>query len=178
MQYNHLKLGPMKYSIYITIVLVMGLSSCASQKKLETNAPFKMGAASSEAWTGGVAASGSGYTLKIAMDQLAPTVELQDIYYRGQVGTVEMEEVDGKMYCKAKLATKAGKPDIISHKDGTKEAGNQPPALNAATKKTFPFELEANEAVLRYKEGNKTRYLKISNIKELAPKYYSGVQKN
>ena len=70
----------------MAIVLIMGLSSCASQKKLETSAPFKMGTASSQAWVGGVEAAGSGYTLKIAMDQLAPAVELQDIYYRGQVG--------------------------------------------------------------------------------------------
>ncbi|WP_394747945.1 hypothetical protein [Spongiimicrobium salis] len=168
----------MKYSIYIAIVLMMGLSSCASQKKLETAAPFKMGSASSQAWTGGVESSGSGYTLKVAMEELSPNVEFRDIYFRGQIGLVEMEEVDGKMYCKAKLIKKAGKPDIISHKDAAKEAGNQPPALNTSVKKQFPFEVNKDEAVLRYTEGNKTRYIKISNIKELAPKVYSGIQKN
>lgn len=169
----------MRNSIYIAIVLMMGLSSCSSQKKLETTAPFKLGAASSQEWVGGIEAAGSGYTITVAMEQVSPTATLEDIYFRGQLAKVNMEEVEGKMYCKAKFTKEnSAKPDIISHKDPKKEVGNQPPALKKRTAKEFPFELERNEAILRYREGKKVRYIKIPNVKELAPRAYSSIQQD
>ena len=70
------------------------------------------------------------------------------------------------------------KPDIVMHSDPKKEVGNQPPRLRTEEEKTFPFELNADEAVLSYLENGKVKYVKISGVKDKPARIYPGRPKN
>ena len=60
------------------------------------------------------------------------------------------------------------KPDMVMHADSKKEVGNKPPM----TKEKFPFELEADQCVLSFLDGDTVKYYKVKNIKEKKPKMF------
>ncbi|WP_343486944.1 hypothetical protein [Allomuricauda sp. d1] len=159
----------MKTAAYIILALGFSLTGCSSQKKLVENPPFEVGNATCQSWLGGRAESGSGMKLEIPVTNIPATATLQKAYFRGKVATITLEEKEGQSYATANFSNKSiEKPDIIMHRDPKKEVGNQPPKLQ----EEIPFELDANECVVSYIEGDTVKYVKVSDIKEKKPLVY------
>lgn len=160
----------MRLISYMMFALLFSLSGCSSQKKLVDNPPFEMGDATCQRWVGGRAESGSGILLNIPVNEAMPgNTQLQQAFFRGMVADLKMEEKEGQMVATANFLNKQEeKPDMVMHADPKKEVGNKPPKL----KDEFPFELEADECVVSYSEGGKTKYVKINGIKEKKPLTY------
>ena len=68
----------------------------------------------------------------------------------------------------AHIKTEINKPDdIILHQSPQKEYGNQTPVL----KNNTSFDLSNKEAVIRFKEKNKIKYVKIILVQIASPLY-------
>jgi len=160
----------MKNIVYSTLVMIFSFSGCVPQKKLVENAPFQMGDAICQSWTGGRAESGSGIRLNIeVLDDELGAIQLQQVYFRGKVANLKLETKADKRYASANFINKTGKkPDVIMDVDAKKEVGNQPPELDDE----YPFELQASECVISYLEGKKLRYYKLEGIQEAKPLIY------
>ncbi len=160
----------MKKSLYIVILSLVGLVSCASQKKMQTQPPFVLQEASIQKWAGGKEDSDSGIEIKIPISEFKKEdITFKEIYFRGRISTATLKSTDDKQYVMAKYTDqKFQKPDIIMHADPRKEVGNQPPMPNKAKEIDFPFELADDEAVVSYTEYNsdKLKFTKIIGIKE------------
>lgn len=141
---------------YIICIMLLGLFSCSSQKKLQTEIPFELGNASCQVYSGGLESSGSGIAVKIpvTMDN-ASDVVMKEIFFRGKQAPVTVEQVDGANYAMAKIPNSKG---------GSAE--------------TTALELGATDAVLSYIENGKLKYTKITGIKEKQPLLYKGKPKN
>lgn len=148
------------------------LTSCSSQKKLVAKVPFTIGNGYCQEWTGGKEESGKGMLVKIPVSEIEGYI-LEDIYFRGQMGKVSMVEENGQKYAVTNLQKLgSAKPDIIMHADPKQEVGNQPPRLKNKEELSFPFELKDSEAVLSFYKNGKTKYYKVSGIKDRAALVY------
>lgn len=152
----------MRVFTYTILAMIFTLSGCSSQKKLVKNHPFELGEATCQTWVGGRPESGSGINFEVPV--LANSdLKMQQAYFRGKVADINMKTVDGKLMAKASfMNTNLDKPDIIMHSDATKEVGNQAPKLQEKS----PFEIEADECVISYLDGDKVKYFKIEGVKE------------
>lgn len=167
----------MKNFTYILLGLTIGLTGCSSQKKLESNPPFTIGATTAQQWVGGREESGMGMTLKIQISKMkGEGVPLQSVYFRGDLSPLSMEMEAQGMMAVAKFEKE--KPDIIMHADSTKEVGNKPPKRKTNKNEVFPFNLQPDEAVISYLENDKIKYTKITGIKEKQPIAYPTKPKN
>ena len=159
------KSPPMKIAIKLTsaFLLVMVFASCANGKQLQEQPPSEIGQAYYTSWTGGVKAAGSGYNLFIPVAKDAEIV-LDSAYFRGRKAAVTQEVNQPNLYvARFKIpSTEAEEPDMVMHADPRMEYGNKPPVIL----EKIPFELEADEAVLRYTKNGKVKYFKISGIEK------------
>ena len=96
-------------------------------------------------------------------------MKLQQAYFRGKIADVSLKSNDGSWFAEANFKnTNMGKPDMVMHADSKKEVGNAPPKLN----EKIPFELQEDECVLSYLDGDKVKYFKLVGIKEKKPLIY------
>lgn len=160
----------MKVFTYMILILALSLSSCSSQKKMVAQAPIEMGSATCQSWAGGRAESGSGMLLQIpVLNDNLDGKTLQQAFFRGKVADITMENTENGWLAMANFKNQTmEKPDIIMHADSKKEVGNQPPQV----KEKFPFELEKDECVISFIDGDTLKYFKVSNIKDKAPKMF------
>jgi len=134
--------------IFKIILLAIGLAKCASLP--EEKAPFKVIKA--------VSSSTATATKLTFIVEGATAVIFDSIYYQNKItkAIVEGNQVYGSF-----LNTKR-KLDIQLHGDSKQEFGNRPPEKKA----DFPFEIENNEAIISYKEGEDIKYFKVKNVTE------------
>ena len=142
----------------ILILLLIGLGSCSSQKKIETsNQYFETGKSSIQEWVGGREESGSGFKLEISLTASTEGVSFEEIFFRQRILSCELKEEGSDFYLLAAYEHKALK-NVNKDKD------------QLQTEDKFPFELLPTEAVIGYKKGSSPmKYLKITGIKEKAP---------
>ena len=147
----------MKNLGYFVLVLVFGLLSCSSQKKLQTMTPFEIGSATCQQWSGGRGESGTGTTLKIPVSQFdSNSIELKEVFFRGKKVSVVMEKENGEKYAIANVSSKNDK----------------------STEETNKLKLDPTEAVLSYLENGELKYTKVIGIKDKQPILYKGKPKN
>jgi len=153
----------MKNIILATIAL--GIMSCTSQKKLETNnIPFEIGQSSVQNWSGGREESGSGAELKIIISEVLEGMSFEKVYFRGLALNCELKKEEGLPTIVASF-----KRDELTNTNVDKDGEE--------IQKTF--ELQPNQAILAYKRaGEKTKFTKIDNIKEKPPVLYKGRPRN
>lgn len=160
----------MKKSIYIVILSLVGLGSCASQKKLQNKPPFVVEDASFQKLGVNKEDSNFGTAIKIHVNVFnTDTITFKDLYFRGKISEAITETIAGKIYITAKfMHQNFEKPDIIMHADPRKEVGNQLPLPKKDKKTDFPFELRDDEAVISYIENHskKVKFTKIIGVKE------------
>ena len=93
---------------------------------------------------------------------IAKTIQLEKIYFHNQIATVE-EMTQNTFVAHFKESNK--KEDLILDANPAKEYGNKAPVLEKSK-----FDLKPNEAVLEYKNNNKTQFFKIANAIEKVDK--------
>ncbi|MDX1314651.1 MAG: hypothetical protein R3356_04045 [Eudoraea sp.] len=165
----------MRYSVTILVVVLFGLSGCSSQKKLVKQAPFIVEKPTCTPFDGGRETSGSGFTLRLPVSlQTGDELVFEKVFFRGHVLDSKLVTEDGMQYlqCKYKREVKQ-KPDIVMHDNPIMEVGNQPPA-EIREKEDYPFKLNPDEAVISYLHKGKTRFAKISGVKDKSPVIFPG----
>ena len=89
---------------------------------------------------------------------LSANIKLEKIYFHNQESPVQ--EITLKDF-KSSFLQSNKKEDLIMDKNPAKEYGNRAPVIEKSK-----FDLKPNEAVLEYKQDNKTQFFKITNLKE------------
>jgi len=160
----------MKAVIHMIVVLTLSLSGCSSQNKMVIRAPFEMGQPTYETKVGGRAEASTEIVLEIPiLSEDANEIKVQHAYFRGKIAKLEIKNTDKGSIAIANFRNqRRAKLDIIMHSDPRKEVGNQPPT----PKIEFPFELEDDECVLSFLDGDTMKYVKVENIKENPPKKF------
>ncbi|WP_310993497.1 hypothetical protein [Aequorivita marina] len=151
-------------TIILTLpILLFSLSNCGgaqntnTKKSLVQNPPFKITEAYFQEWVAGVQDGGSGTDVHIVFKDMAPKVEIQNIYFRNQIKAAKEKNKQPNRYV-ANFENE-GKPDTIMDADPIKEAQNTP-------EKAFPFQLKDNQAVVEYRFKGEINYYKISELSE------------
>ena len=171
----------MKNVVYIILGCILALQGCSSQKKLESSAPFVIGQATCQQWTGGKEESGTGFRLQLPIASVdTDNIEFKQVFFRGNTIGIEVERANENMTLVCDyFYEKTVKPDIIMHADAKEEVGNQPPKLKHKKDK-FPFELKPDEAVISYlvNGSNKLRYIKIGEVVDKPSRIYRSRPQN
>ena len=151
-------------NIILGSVVLFSFAQCGNSKemayKLQDDSLFNISKATYKEWVAGVAGGGSGVNVIIYFTDLdTDKIIIDSVYFRGQVSKVEIKPT---AYVARFKTSVNQKQDIIMHGDTGQEYGNK-----ALTKKpNFPFIIEDDEAVISYKEIQKTKYIKIKLERE------------
>ena len=147
----------------ITCVLLLfaqcggGKSNSGSQYELVPDPPFKVMDVYSQKWVAGIPEGGSGTNVHFTLGDFSRDVVIDKVYFRNLVTKAQISPQIRNQY--VGYFKKENNRDIIMDIDPVKEAANTPKA-------PFPFELEDNEAVISYLEGDHVKFTKITNIRE------------
>ena len=142
--------------------LLSSFSQCSDEQKLQDNAPLEFGEVYYRNRPQAVRDLPSILTLYIPINTSSPSVELDSVYFKGRSAKLETSEQNKQLYL-ARFVTKPEySEDIIMSSDMAKEHQNKLPKV----KQSIPFELRPNECIISYKQAGKTKYYKISNIKQ------------
>lgn len=152
----------LKKTILITLLslVMVGFSQCSTTKKIQENAPFEISEIYYQRWASGIREGGAGFNLFITINDTQ--AQLDSVYFRGKASLLRTNEQNPNLYTGRIVTTPEVRHDIIMSSDKNAEYGNKLPPAN----ETIPFELDYHECVISYKEGNKTKYFKVKNIKE------------
>ena len=145
------------------MIVLFSFYSCANGKKLQEGAPSEIGELTYTTWSGGTERSGSGYNLFVELKDPS-AVQIDTVYFRGRKAVFEREEGNPNMYvANFRIPARETKsPDIIMHEDPKKEYGNPAPVIP----ETIPYELQADEAVLRIVKNGKEKFFKMKAIQK------------
>ena len=159
----------MKDFYFLSLIVLFGVGGCSSQKKLVENPAFEVVSAQSFKSMPGREESDPQLILEVQVKELPADVTAAEVLFRGQIEPYLIVLQEDRSSLRAIFSENGpAKPDIIMDGDSTKEGGNQPPELQPLLKE-FPFELGKNEAVFRYKQGDKYTYFKVSSIRDGRP---------
>ena len=149
-------MGLMKYVLSYFLLFCLCLTSCTSQKKLQTETPFKIGESSSQPYVGGREESGSGTELRIPVSLLnTADIELNEVYFRGKQVKAFVNTVDNQNMIVVRI-----------------------PNNNPESSETLDLKLNTDEAVISYNEDGEMKYAKVNGIKQKQPLIYKGAPKN
>lgn len=148
--------------ILFSLVNCAGTQSTNNMKDFVQNPPFKISEAYYQNWVAGVEEGGSGTNVHINFSEMDPDVVIQNIYVKDHILEAK-GNVNEPMKFVGYLRDE-GKADVIMDSDPTKEAQNTP-------EKSFPFQLDANQAVIEYWFGGEKNFYKISSLskKDIIP---------
>lgn len=121
------------------------------------NPPFKISEAYYQNWAAGVEQGGTGANVHINFSEIDPDVVIQNIYFKNRILEAK-GNVNEPMQFVGYLKNDE-QADVVMDSDPMKEAQNSP-------SKSFPFELEENQAVVEYWYGGKKNYYKIIRLSE------------
>jgi hypothetical protein len=143
----------------ITFLLV-AFSSCGSsqQKKtssFEENPPFTISEIFAQDWVAGAKEGGSGTNVHVTFDTLDESLKIENIYFANKMLLVRQVGDSSKVFV-GSYKTVSGL-DIIMDSNPAKEAKNTPTP-------DFPFELETNEAVIKYSVDGIAKFFKVSDV--------------
>ncbi len=146
----------MKYLNTYFLLFCLCLTSCTSQKKLQTEPSFDIGKASCQEYVSGREESGSGTELRIPVTLIENSdIQMNHVYFRGKQVDAIVNTVNGENVIVVRIPNTASKsPEAID--------------LN----------LGKDEAVVSYSENGKLKYAKVSDIKQKQPQIYKGAPKN
>lgn len=137
------------------------LIGCKSQQQknvivFEENPPFTIAEAQFQRWTTGKDVRESGWNLYVTFDHIEPTVAIKEIFFKDFRSDIKNSTKFPNRYM-VKLTDE--KSDFVMHSDPLKEAANTPPRKPI-------FQLEATEAVIKYRFQSEEKYYKITDLKQ------------
>lgn len=145
----------------VTLCLfLLSVTQCSSIQKLQNEAPITIKEAYSQSWIAGVKGGGAGLNIFITTQDTL--VKLDSVYFRGKGKKLELKRNNTWTYVGRFPSSTNSKKEIILHLDPMEEFGNEPPIIDPK----IPFELDKNECVVSYNDSGKTKYFKITDIKE------------
>jgi len=147
-----------KYLTIISIfIITFNLNFCAMKQELQPEFPQEIKSVFYQKKNG---ASGENQIhLYIEFKNPLPeTIKLEKVYFSNQKAAI-VETT--KTAFEAHFDETNAATDLILDADAKKEYGNKAPVLKKPT-----FDLTDDEAVLEYKNNNKTQYFKITNLAE------------
>jgi hypothetical protein len=140
-----------------------GNTKATNYKTLQKNAPFKVINATYNQWVGGQPGV-KGIQINIEINN--PKIKLDTVYFRNNAILLSLNKTDSKQqYIGSFTLTNTNKNFQLLH-DSTKEYGNKAPDVS----KKIPFQLNKNEAVVRYIYKGKINYFKINKLIEISAK--------
>ncbi|TXE13030.1 hypothetical protein FUA26_04340 [Seonamhaeicola algicola] len=142
-------------SFILITITIMSFSQCTTTKHISNKAPLLIKEAYYKTWSNPARFTGSGINLYIIVEN-NKAIQLDSVYFQNKVTQLKLTD---NTY-KATLKTENNKPlDVVMSAKPMAEYGNTLP--KTSTKESFPFNLKANECIVSYKKGNKTKYFKI-----------------
>ena len=157
MSFNH---------ILFSISLFFGtltVSQCSSAQKLESNAPLDFGEVYYQKKAQAVRDLESYLTIFIPIKEVIKNnVELDSVYFKGRSAKLMVSDKTPNVYYGRFVIKPKKAEDIILSSEIKDEHQNKVTMDNTK----IPFELLPNQCVISYKQDGKTKYYKISNIKE------------
>jgi len=143
------------FAIVFTGVMATTLQ-CASSKEVAANfedpTSFKVNPVYFQEWYAGIKVGGTGINLFIPIAKESQDITIDSVYFRNLKGKLVKKE--GKY-----IAILKNKSLLYTFTKADKPAD-------------YPFTLGDNECAISYIENGQTKYMKISNINELAGTYY------
>ena len=138
-------------------LIIVGFSQCGSLN-FEKNPPFKISSAVYQNWSERQAGV-QGINVKIAYSSNR-TIEFDSIYFSKRIVDLQIKDSKaGKMVVGYFITNQ--RKDMILDENPIRELENPVPII-----RSFPFELDENEAVISYKFKGKIKYFKIASIKK------------
>lgn len=156
----------------LMLIVMASFSQCSTVKKMQKNAPAKLGQVYCQKWIAGIEGGGAGLNIYIPTED--NSMQLDSVYFRGKAVKLELKNQNGIIYIGRFISDFNTKKDLIMSNEPNAEFGNEMPKMA----QKIPFELKDNECVISYKEGITTKYFKVDNVveKDLIP-YPSAPQK-
>jgi len=148
----------------IFLFLTLSASQCSSAQKLESTSPLDFGEVYYQKHPQAVKDLESMLTIFIpVIGENKDNIELDSVYFKGRSSKLMVADKDpNKYYGKFVIKPKKAE-DIILSSDMTEEHENKVTMDNPK----IPFELLPNQCIISYKQKGKTKYYKISNVKEI-----------
>jgi len=157
--------------LLVLICVAVSFSQC-STLKLTESAPFNVTGATYHQWVGGQpGVSGTNLIIGVANDA---SIIFKKIFFHNHDVDARIEDKNGKKYIIANISTSA-KRILVTRTTTYVNGGivmndkNNKPKIK---RETIPFNIEPNEAVIKYMVGKKTYYYKVSKIKKTDTIYY------
>ena len=148
-------------NLFFLFIISISLTFCAMKQELQSDFPQEMQAVYYQ--KGAISNNEDGIHFYIEFKKpLASTIKLEKIYFLNQSASVN--EINTNNYV-AHFKDRNKKQDLILDSNPANEYGNKAPVIEKSE-----FDLKPNEAVLEYKNNNKTRFFKITNLIEKAVK--------
>jgi len=174
--YNHNKMDMKSLkrisSLILMLVIMASFSQCSTAQKLQKKAPMELGNTYAQKWVAGVSGGGSGINVFVPVKD--NIVTLDSMFFRGQKVKLEFIDANQSLYV-GRFPTEFNQSkDIILSSDMKAESKNKLPKL----KGHMPFEMNDDECIITYRNGEKTLYYKISNIKIEQPVHYPSAPGN
>jgi hypothetical protein len=145
--------------IVVLILIVGSLSFCASKQNNKMDFPQEMTAVYFQKIDAQEGQTKTGISFYIVLDKpLKKEIMLDKIYFQNQVAILEKE--NDRTFV-AHFYEFPMNQDLILDSDLLKEYGNKRPVIAKPR-----FDLQSNEAVLEYRNHNKTMFYTIEAIKE------------
>lgn len=146
-------------------------TQCSSTQKLQKEVLTSFGEVYFQKWNSDVFGGGSG--IRIYIPEEDASIALDSVYFRGMVSKLKQDPKNKTLYV-GLLKTRINlHKDIIMSNDPNEERENELPL----TPVNFPFKLNDDQCVVSYKQGSKTVYYKISNLKEVHQSDYPSTSK-
>ena len=142
--------------------LLSSFSQCSDERKLEDKVPLEFGDVYYRNLPRAIRDLPSVKTLYIPINTPNPNVELDSVYFKGRSAKLEVSEQNKKLYLARIVTQPEYSEDIIMSSDMAEEHQNKLPKMI----QNIPFELRPNECIISYIQAGKTKYYKISNIKQ------------
>ena len=147
----------------LLLFVTLTVTQCSSAQKLEPIAPLDFGDVYYQKKAQAVRDLESYLTIFIPVEEeIKNNIELDSVYFRGRSAKLMDTNKSPKMYYGRFVIKPKKAEDIILSSDMKDEHQNKVTMDNPK----IPFELLPNQCVISYKQDGKTKYYKISNIKE------------
>lgn len=139
--------------------LILAIISCSSKKEISTQLPYEIEFVYFQKWIGGQEQTGIGINFYIQFKNPLPeNTTLAKLYFQGKEGFFDKED---ETHYTARFYSKPQNQELIMDGDSTNEYGNKAPEITQPR-----FELQLNEAILEFHNGNQIQHYKIVDIKE------------
>ncbi|TJY34735.1 hypothetical protein [Pontimicrobium aquaticum] len=142
-------------------VIMSSFSQCSSAQKFQKEAPTTFGDVYCKQWVSGVAEGPSGLDIFIEIKDLE--FQPDSVFFRGKVTKLKINPNNETQYIGSFQSPPNYSRDIVMSSDSKAEYGNKIPQKPIK----IPFELKHNECVISYKVNGKTKYYKLTNVREI-----------